>query len=427
MTSDQHYFRLGRVEKSFSATPEPGDSAQQILAWLAAVLQAEHLNLLVGSGFTRAIAGLADVGAAGMEPVAFNPDGSDRVDVVAEESAKRLGREKMNLEDQLRVALQLLAGLEVEDPARADEWRDAISETLEGLANQVLETERELRGPLEADSGKGAEARGALIRFLLAFAHRTATRERLHVFTTNYDRLVEHGCDLAGLRCLDRFVGALEPVFRASRLDVDLHYSPPGMRGEPRYLEGVLRLSKLHGSLDWRTAEAGVKRVGLPFGADENHPWAPDNPLDSLLIYPNAAKDVETLEYPYAELFRDGAAALCRPNTALITYGYGFGDDHVNRVIADMLTIPSTHLVVISYDWAGGRLTRFLEDVGHAAQTTLLIGSHFGDLRTLTENYLPAQSLERLTARQAEWWEQHPRRDAETNPVHIEADDQPTH
>ena len=38
---------------------------------------------------------------------------------------------------------------------------------------------------------------------------------------------------------VDRFVGALTPVFRSSRVDVDLHYNPPGIRGEPRYLEGV--------------------------------------------------------------------------------------------------------------------------------------------------------------------------------------------
>jgi SIR2-like domain len=408
MPSSQHYFRLGRAEHEFSEAPDVNDHASKILAWLAAVLQAEHLNLLVGSGFTRAVAGIAGVTAAGMNPVTFAPEGSDQVAVAAEESAKRLGRDGMNLEDQLRAALHLLGGLEIEDSSRAAEWRQAISDSLDTLANEVLDTERSLRVPLGSDRGDGAQARGALVRFLLAFAHRTATRERLHVFTTNYDRLVEHGCDLAGLRCLDRFVGALEPVFRASRLDVDLHYSPPGMRGEPRYLEGVLRLSKLHGSLDWRASSAGVKRDGLPFGPDEDHPSVPKDPLANLLIYPNAAKDVETLEYPYAELFRDAAAALCRPNTALVTYGYGFGDDHVNRVIADMLTIPSTHLVAISYDWADGRISNFLDDAGHSAQTTLLVGDHFGDLLTLTQNYLPAQSLERLTARQVEWQGRHP-------------------
>jgi hypothetical protein len=61
-------------------------------------------------------------------------------------------------------------------------------------------------------------AQGALQSFLLSFASRAASRERLHVFTTNYDRLIEHGCDFAGLRIIDRFVGALNPVFRASKL-----------------------------------------------------------------------------------------------------------------------------------------------------------------------------------------------------------------
>ena len=67
-----------------------------------------------------------------------------------------------------------------------------------------------------------------------------------------------------------------------------------------------------------------------------------------LMIYPNSAKDRETTAYPYVELFRDFAAAVCRPNSTLISFGYSFGDEHINRVIEDMLTIPSTHLVVIS-------------------------------------------------------------------------------
>jgi hypothetical protein len=91
-------------------------------------------------------------------------------------------------------------------------------------------------------------AQGVLQSFLLSFASRAASRERLHVFTTNYDRLIEHGCDFAGLRIIDRFVGALNPVFRASRVEVAIHYNPPGIRGEPRFMEGVIRLTKLHGS-----------------------------------------------------------------------------------------------------------------------------------------------------------------------------------
>lgn len=94
----------------------------------------------------------------------------------------------------------------------------------------------------------------------------------------------------------------------------------------------------------------------MPFGPQDDHPAINDQPSDSVMIYPNSAKDRETSEYPYVELFRDYAAAVCRPNSVLVTYGYGFGDEHINRTIADMLTIPSTHLVIISFGDEGGGL-----------------------------------------------------------------------
>ena len=195
----------------------------------------------------------------------------------------------------------------------------------------------------------------------MSFASRTGTRERLNLFTTNYDRVIEAGAEIAGLHLLDRFVGTLAPIFRSSRLDIDMHYNPPGIRGEPRYLEGVARFTKLHGSIDWINTGEHIRRIGLPFGSRDmpsllNAPGLEDADSRRIMIYPNAAKDKETTEYPYVELFRDFAAAICRPNSTLVTYGYGFGDDHINRVIRDMLTIPSTHLVIISYGGAGGRI-----------------------------------------------------------------------
>ena len=130
-----------------------------------------------------------------------------------------------------------------------------------------------------------------------------------------------------------------------------------------------------------------------------NSPEVRKSTDQSLLVYPNAAKDVETLEYPYAELFRDFAAAVCQPNAVVVTYGYGFGDDHVNRVLRDMLTIPSTHLVIISYDGAADRLRSFYDRAGREAQITLLVGSHFGDLATLVDHYLPKPAIDRTTWR----------------------------
>jgi hypothetical protein len=222
------------------------------------------------------------------------------------------------------------------------------------------------------------------------------------LMSLNYDRLIEFGCDLVGLRPVDRFVGGLAPRFRASRLDVDMHYNPPGIRGEPRYLEGVVRLTKLHGSIDWRYENRELRRVALPFGALTAEADLATRAYESLIIYPNPAKDVETLEYPYAELFRDLSASLCRPNSALVTYGYGFGDDHINRIIADMLTIPSTHLVIISYDDTGDRIDTFLRSIGREPQISLLVGPHLGSLPNLVDHYLPKPAIDPVTFRQAE-------------------------
>ena len=241
----------------------------------------------------------------------------------------------------------------------------------------------------------------------MSFASRSSTRERLHLFTTNYDRYLEVGADIAGLRVIDRFVGTITPVFRASRLDIDLHYNPPGMRGEPRYLEGVTRFTKLHGSIDWIDHGSGISRIGLPFGANDVSPYlvlpqSSDTEVSRLLIYPNAAKDRETAYYPYVELFRDFAAAICRPNSTLVCYGYGFGDEHINRVIDDMLTIPSTHLVIISYDDPLGRIMDLYRRGRRSDQCTLLVGNHLGDFRALVDHYLPKSAIDRTTIRMAE-------------------------
>jgi hypothetical protein len=66
-----------------------------------------------------------------------------------------------------------------------------------------------------------------------------------------------------------------------------------------------------------------------------------------------------------------------------------------------MFTIPSTHLVIISYSDPGKRIERFLKDK-NKAQYTLLIGPHFGDLRKLVENYLPKSAIDRLTIKMNE-------------------------
>ena len=269
----------------------------------------------------------------------------------------------------------------------------AVLEEVDAGLGEFSKKVLEMEAGIAAAAGSEPAKLGPLVSFLSSLAQRSPTRERTHVFTTNYDRVIEFGCDAAGVRILDRFVGGLTPVFRASRLNVDLHYNPPGIRGEPRYLEGVLRMTKLHGSLDWRYRDRLVRRTPLDFGQASS-----GDPDTDVLIYPRPAKDVETLDYPYADLFRDFSAAICRPNALLVTFGYGFGDDHINRVIADMCTIASTHLLVVSYDNANGRIDDWLDKFVPPSQRTVLGGSAVGTLEAFVSRLpsvsaLPARHL----------------------------------
>ncbi len=376
----------------------------RIEPWLTSLFQSEHLSLLAGSGLTHAVHYLAvGTGAAGMGTSTFT-ELADKISTASKASAVCADRTEGNIEDQIRVANELLRGLEILEDARANQVRDDITSILEEFSQSILTSET---GIATAEEDTREKAFNILINFLMSFASRTGTRDRLNIFTTNYDRLIEAGAELAGLHLLDRFLGNLMPVFRSSRLDLDMHYNPPGIRGEPRYLEGVTRFTKLHGSVDWVQTGKDIRRIGLPFGADSVEPYlnAPvlkEATAHQLMIYPNSAKDRETAAYPYVELFRDFAAATCRPNSTLVTYGYSFGDEHINRIIEDMLTIPSTHLVIISYDDPLGRIIKTYEKIGRNPQITLLVGNHLGDLKTLTEHYLPKSAIDKATFRMSE-------------------------
>ena len=402
-------FKLCEGEEASWASPDQAfglkDLRARIEPWLTALLQSEHLSLLAGSGLTQAVHHLAaGKPATGMGEISLSAYATE-IKQAAQSAAQKSGRQQGNLEDQLRAANELERGLEILGKSvEAKTLTTELTNALEVFSKSILQSEAGIANGFEPDR---EAAFNALVTFLMSFASRTGVRDRLNIFTTNYDRLIEAGAELAGLHLLDRFLGNLMPIFRSSRLDLDMHYNPPGIRGEPRYLEGVARFTKLHGSVDWVQTDGDIRRIGLPFGADDVGPYLKAPGLSGasahkLMIYPNAAKDRETSDYPYVELFRDLAAAVCRPNSTLITYGYSFGDEHINRVIRDMLTIPSTHLVVISRDDPLGRILQTYKDMGRPSQISLMIGPVLADLQTLTERFLPKAAIDKTTFRMSE-------------------------
>lgn len=386
--------------------PDAKKLNSKIEPWLTALFQSEHLSLFLGSGISLALHRLAAKKAGtGMEPMRFSVF-SSQIDQESEESASKARRGNANIEDQIRVCNELIQGLRIYTrkdflgciklKRELNKLENELEDGLRKFANSVLKCESNI-----IYSNNSPHAAEYLMGFLVSFASRSATRERLNIFTTNYDRIVEYGSELAGIRLIDRFIGSINPIFRSSRVEVDMHYNPPGIRGEPRYLEGVVHFTKLHGSLDWSIKDGIVRRYALPYGSKDITERL-DLGCKNLLIYPNAAKDRETAEYPYVELFRDFAVSVCRPNSVVFVYGYSFGDDHINRVFSDMLAIPSTHLVIISFDDQGNRINEFYDQVKRPMQISLLIGKHFGDLKTLIDNYLPKPAIDHTVIKMAE-------------------------
>lgn len=384
------------------------DLRSRVEPWLSSLFQSEHLSLLLGSGLSSAIQREATGDSKnGMSDFEFSKtEYKDKIKTFASESAKKAGRGDANIEDNIRVANELLRGLEISgiDEDGVIVLRDEINSIIKAFTENISTIENTIA---TAELDKRENAFQLLVSFLMSFASRTGTRDRLHIFTTNYDRLIEEGADIAGLHLIDRFVGSLNPIFRSSRLDIDMHYNPPGIRGEPRYLEGVAKYTKLHGSIDWvETDTNNIRKIGMPFGAKTLAPFleaanVPEK-YQKVLIYPNSSKDRETAEYPYVELFRDFAAALCRPNSTLVLYGYSFGDEHINRIIADMLTIPSTHLVIIAFTDEGGRALNFYKKCGHTDQISLFIGKNIANIKSLTSLYLPKSAIDKNSIKMAE-------------------------
>ena len=286
-----HLYKIREQRKPVTLNNlETNKLRSEIEPWLTALFQSEHLSLLLGGGISSAIHQLAknnEVGA-GMAPIQFSVF-QRQIETAAKKSAEKSGRGEPNIEDQIRVSNELIKGLgiyisdDVDDPKKIEKHLKKFKEELEvGLAkfaNQVLQCEYNI-----IHSASSEQAAKYLMNFLISFASRSATRERLNIFTTNYDRIVEYGSELAGIRLIDRFVGTVNSVFRSSRVNVDMHYNPPGIRGEPRYLEGVVHFSKL--MVHWIGALRTVLFVDMLCQRCKERYFL-DEGCKNLLIYPN--------------------------------------------------------------------------------------------------------------------------------------------
>lgn len=137
---NHHIYRCGPNKNCDLSDEDIKDTdtlRKYIEPWLTAVFQSEHLSVLLGSGFTSGVATAADGRAASMTKCKWTCDDlEDKVDEYAEQIAKVCRRGAANIEDQLRAAMQLEAGLTVMGDERAALWKTEIDKQLKRFMDQ---------------------------------------------------------------------------------------------------------------------------------------------------------------------------------------------------------------------------------------------------------------------------------------------------
>jgi hypothetical protein len=132
-------------------------------------------------------------------------------------------------------------------------------------------------------------------------------------------------------------------VLRPEAFGQDLYLPPEPSARKLIKVPEVVYLYKLHGSIAWEIASHS-------FGDEVIQRSNPASVEGLALIFPTPHKEGESLGYPYSVMFRGFTEALARPDSALLTLGFGFRDEHINRLIAQALGNPAFQLMVVTPD-----------------------------------------------------------------------------
>lgn len=173
------------------------------------------------------------------------------------------------------------------------------------------------------------------------------------VFTTNYDLAIEWAAESIDLQVSNGFLGT--HTRRFSPHSFDLGFRNTQARGEARFGVYNIYLAKLHGSLTWMQESGQVFELSAPLAHQRIEAFMDkrDGEDLGLMVMPRAAKYMDTIGYVLGELFRRFAEFMSKPQSCLILCGYGFGDEHINRLIRSALLNPTLQLVIYSSGFNG--------------------------------------------------------------------------
>ncbi|PEH46491.1 SIR2 family protein [Enterococcus durans] len=161
----------------------------------------------------------------------------------------------------------------------------------------------------------------------------------INIVTTNYDMYNERALDELNFIYNNGFTGSYTRTFNPNIYRYMYVDNMNLNKDVWNRVDHFYNLYKIHGSISWKKDKNKISEVSME---EINR-----SSLENVMIYPTPLKDRSTLMVPYTDLMRSFQDNLIKKNSVLITIGYSFGDDHINRIILNNLSIPSFRLIIL--------------------------------------------------------------------------------
>jgi hypothetical protein len=208
--------------------------------------------------------------------------------------------------------------------------------------------------------------------FLEKILQRKQTSPRVKIFTLNYDTLFEDAARASNAIVIDGFSFTLPRTFSGRFFDYDIvQREGSKLKEEDNFVQRVLHLHKLHGSINWTRLES------------TNEVIVESNPANPLMVYPRESKYEDSYDQPFFEMMARFQRNLRLNNdTLLICIGYSFNDKHINAAIEEALNQnPGFRLAVIDpgFDNSDVKAMQSIKNQALKSDRILMVAETFSD------------------------------------------------